>query len=84
MLIATGVVSKGENIDRGKFNQAIKSVGGILQYANNIPLIGEFSELISKICGFFVDLEDDVIIEKIYEVISYNYDLEEDLNNEIC
>ena len=30
MLIATGVVSKGENIDRGKFNQAIKSVGGIL------------------------------------------------------
>ncbi len=30
MLIATGVVSKGQNIDRGKFNQAIKCVGGIL------------------------------------------------------
>jgi hypothetical protein len=29
-------------------------------------------------------MEDDVIIEKMYEVISYNYDLEEDLNNEIC
>ncbi len=40
MLIATGIVSKGENIDRGDFNKAIKCVGGILQYANNIPLIG--------------------------------------------
>jgi hypothetical protein len=56
MLISTGIIAKGTNIDRSTLNSAIKSVGGILEYANNIPVIGEFSELISRVCGLFVDM----------------------------
>lgn len=29
-------------------------------------------------------MEDEAVIEKMYQVISYNYDTEEDLNDEIC
>lgn len=58
MLISTGIVAKGKNIDRSALNKAIKSVGDILEYANNIPVIGEFSELVSRVCGLFVDMED--------------------------
>ena len=40
MLAHAGVVGKGENIDRSKFNTALKKVGGILEFAENIPIIG--------------------------------------------
>lgn len=40
MLVQCGVVGKGDNIDRSTFNSAIKKVGGILEYAQNIPVIG--------------------------------------------
>ncbi len=29
-------------------------------------------------------MEDEAIIEKVYQMISYNYDTEDALNNEIC
>jgi poly(A) polymerase Pap1 len=40
-------------------------------------MIGNFAELISRVCGLFVDMEDEVIIKKIFEIISFNYDTEE-------
>lgn len=40
MLVQCGVVGKGDNIDRSTFNSAIKKVGGILEYTQNIPVIG--------------------------------------------
>jgi hypothetical protein len=43
MLIATGVVAKGEKINRSCLNKAMKSVGGIADYAKCIPMIGDFS-----------------------------------------
>lgn len=40
MLISTGIVAKGENIDRSTFNKAVKKVTGILEFTQNIPVIG--------------------------------------------
>lgn len=77
MLIKAGVVKKGDSIDRSTLNTALKSVGEISEYAKCIPVIGEFSELVSRVCGLFVDLEDDAIIEKVYEIISLNYNVED-------
>lgn len=56
MLISTGVVGKGDKIDRSTLNKALKTVGNISEYAKFIPVIGEFSELVSRVCGLFVDL----------------------------
>ena len=84
MLVHSGVVGKGGSIDRSTFGSALAKLGGIMEFAQNIPVVGEFSELISRICGLFVDLEDDVIIKKMYEAISFNYDTQEELNDAIC
>lgn len=39
-----------------------------------VPLIGDFTELISNVSGLLVDMEDEAIIQKMYEMISFNYD----------
>lgn len=84
MLIKTGVVAKGENINRSIFSRALDKIKSILEFSQNIPIIGEFSELIGKVCGLFVDMEDEAIIEKVFEIISFNYDTQEELNDAVC
>jgi hypothetical protein len=40
MLIKTGVVAKGENINRSIFSRALDKIKGILEFSQNIPIIG--------------------------------------------
>lgn len=35
-------------------------------------------------CGLLVDVEDEVIIKKMYEIISFNYNTEAELNDALC
>lgn len=81
MLISAGIVGKGEKVNHSTFSKSLQTVSSISEFAKNIPVIGDFAELISKVCGLFVDMEDEAIIEKMYQIISYNYDTEEDLND---
>lgn len=55
-----------------------------MEYAESIPVVGDFSQIISKICGFFVDMEDEVIIQKMHELISFNYTVVGELEDQIC
>ena len=84
MLISTGVVGKGDNVDKSTLTDALGKAGKVLEFAEAIPVIGEFAELISNFCNLFVDMETDTICQKVYEIISYNYNLEEDLNDAVC
>jgi len=40
MLVQSGVVGKGANIDRSTFSSALSKLGGIMEFAQNIPVIG--------------------------------------------
>ena len=56
MLISAGIVGKGENINHSTFSKSLKTVTSITEFAKNIPVIGDFSELIGKVCGLLVDM----------------------------
>lgn len=85
MLISTGVVAKGENINRSTFSKAMGVVQSFAEFSKlGIPIISDYSDLISRVSGLFIDMEDDAIIEKVYQIISYNYNTEEDLNDAVC
>ena len=77
MLLATGMVEKGSNVDSSALSSALRRAGKVAEFAENVPIVGEFAQLISSICGLFYEVETDTIVQKVYEIISFNYDTEE-------
>jgi hypothetical protein len=60
-----GVLGKGKTLNKSKMGHYADKVSKILGKGSDIPLVGRFCGIISKVVGVYVELEEEAVIDKI-------------------